>query len=114
MKDIYEQLPKLKVDLDLPRFLIIVITIFATFVLPAQFIQYYKTQSETQIATPQSGQVAGLATQKSSSTIKVPFTDTEVDLNSQAGVMIVGGMVLIGISIILIIFLLIDSYKSKL
>ncbi len=108
MRDIYEQLPKLKIDLDLPKFLLIVITVMASFVIPALFISFSKAEQANPTQTEQvSGQVAGVST-----SVTAQSTD-QTSLISQATLMIVGGVALVAISAFLIFFLLADGYKLK-
>jgi hypothetical protein len=114
-KDIYE-LPQLKMEITITKIFLIIVGVTFSFVLPFFAIENYKQSSNTttEIASDSSnGQVAGVSTEATNSTFIIPLTNTEVDLNSQSGSLISVGMILIGVSFILLIFLLVDSVRSR-
>ena len=112
-------LPKLKTELSLPKVLVIIITILFTLVIPAELITYYNrtstnSSSETSKNTnSQNSSVAGVTTEKSSQNIDIPFLNTSINLNSQSGVFILAGSILIGVSLILLMFLVVDNTRVK-
>ncbi|SRR5260221_2904732 len=105
-RSVFEDLPQLKVELDLPKFLVIIITLVFTLILPIGV--YYQVQNQTNQEI--SGQVAGISTTKQSTAFTL--LGFNIDLNSQTGVLILVGLLLFGISAILIMFLIIDNYKT--
>ena len=103
-KTVYQNLPKLKVELNVAKVIVATIIVLCFYVLPIYLIN--KSQ-ETPIAGPE---VAGVSVSKVNE-LNLGFT--RVDLNSQAGIFVTGGVILMGISIILIIFLILDDIKFR-
>jgi len=108
MQDIYE-LPKLRFNISFTKVAVVIATIFTFFVLPISFISNVLND-----AGSTSGRVAGVATNISKTNIvEIPILNIAFNLNSQSGLLIIGGLILVGISAILMIYLLLDNAKYK-
>lgn len=114
------QAPSLKVDISLAKVLVICITIFASLILPIQLHQYATTRpssisNDTSVATQvpvtnqsDQGQVAGESTVRSET---VDFLGIQIDETSAP--YFLGGFFLLGLSMLIIIFLIIESNKHR-
>lgn len=90
------------------------------FVLPIALITSYEATPNLQnnsIQTtnnlPSGGQVAGVNTQKDENIIRLPIINEFVSLEGQSGSLIIIGLLLLGISLIVILFLIFDSLKRN-
>ncbi len=127
-----------KFEVDFAKSLIIIVTLLLTFVIPIQVVTYLKsqpislnlatntvnnTQKNTQSApatskgtsaggTTTSGKVAGASTVKGIESINIPIINQTIDLNSQTGLLILLGTFLIGISVLLVLYLVIDGARE--
>jgi len=104
MADIYEKLPKLKIYLTIPKFLVIIITISISFILPASLFNSQKFDSK-----PKS-EVAGISTQRQDDS---NIQSNPINFNDQSHLLIIVGIILIGLSILIIIYLFIDNIVIK-
>jgi len=114
MKDVYEDLPKLKIELTLSRFFVIIVTILVFFVLPATYVQNYNSshntaQSSSSTSGQTQGQVAGVSTQKQESQNNF----LGINLNDSNQLLVIIGGVLILVSLAIIIFLIVENYNIK-
>src|SRR5690554_5595274 len=113
------ELPKLKpIDLNTQKVVAIFVSVFLFFILPVAGIEHLNQtslinsydQNTTQIAAsntnPVTGRVAGVSDQNTNKILGLY-------LNDEATLFLIGGIILIGISILLIIFLIVDSRRSK-
>lgn len=115
-ENLYSKLPKkIKFELNLPTLVGGVLTIMFAFVLPIAVISSYQSGgTDTNTTTNSSGgQVAGITTYKDESTIKLPILNEIVSLEGQSGSLIIIGLLLLGISVIVILFLIFDSFKRN-
>jgi hypothetical protein len=122
--DIYA-LPKPKAHVTFIKLLVAFNILMATLVIPALGITYYQNRQESfienqsalaqQVQTTSTnnttGRVAGVST--SNNAFKLPLVGTIIDLNSSSGLLIVVGIGLLGISMILLLFLIVDNVKIK-
>jgi hypothetical protein len=105
-----------KTQISVVQLLTVAVTVLITFVLPAQLITIAKTYSGQSVYTQtaleqrnqssQTGQVAGISTASGQKLVKIPFTTYQIDLNSETGILIIAGLILLGLSIIIAIYLL--------
>lgn len=130
-----------KIELDFAKSLIVIVTLMVVFVIPVQIITYYRSQTpapsvsstattntaangsqatlknSTAAGTATTSKVAGASTTKSSvkgvESINIPLINQTIDLNSQTGLLILLGLFLIGISILLTLYLLIDGAREE-
>lgn len=114
------QTPNLKVDVSVAKVLVICITIFASLILPIQLHQYFTTQpvnaannisvtTQTPVANVvDSGRVAGESTVRSTT---VDFLGIEIDKTSAP--YFIGGFLLLGLSLLIITYLILESNKNK-
>lgn len=107
--------PELKIDISFPKVLVICITIFATLVIPIQIHLYMQSQgnkstvsASTQTNITQTGSVAGASTVRSST---IDFLGLEID--KDAAPYFIAGFFFLGVSSLIIIFLVADSNKYK-
>ncbi len=117
--------PREKLEISLTQLLMITATVVAVLVIPAQlisFARYGNTRSpysasivaeqnpsgQSANATSNTGKVAGVQTE--GSIINIPGTTIQVDLNSQTGLVVIAGLVLISIAIILLLYLLLSRH----
>lgn len=118
-----QDLPELKViDLTPARIVVIVATVFMFFVIPITVITQYKNDPQMfeKIANnlrgqpQQTGQVAGATTTTKKEEPSAPkILGLEVDMNKESGIVFMVGLLLVGISIILIIFLVVDNMRYR-
>jgi hypothetical protein len=122
--DIYA-LPKPKAHVTFIKLLVAFNVLMATLVIPALGVTYYRNRKESFIENQSAfvqqnqttntnnttGRVAGVST--SNNAFKLPLVDTVIDLNSPSGLLIVVGIGLLGISMILLLFLIVDNVKIK-
>lgn len=108
--------------------LVQVLTVFAivliTLVIPAQLFTYNQRGNAAETAynlsnvaeraanssattTTETGKVAGISTRNS--IIQIPGTNSTINLNSQTGIFIIAGIILIALALILVIYLLITG-----
>src|SRR5688572_2635730 len=107
-----EELPELKVNMTFGKFVMIIASVFIFLVLPIQVITTYFPQLDPNKSqeTENIGRVAGASTDlNNTSELKIPILNDSIDLNSQDGVFTILGMVLIGIAVILIVYLILES-----
>lgn len=117
------ELPKLKAEFTFGKFVFILVSIFLFIILPINIINTYvpqlnpsgsESQDNFEVST---GRVAGADSQQDIVTtgndLTIPFINVAIDLDSQSGSLILMGIVLLGISIILSIYLLVDSTKKN-
>ncbi|MFS8131393.1 MAG: hypothetical protein ACMG57_05465 [Candidatus Dojkabacteria bacterium] len=115
-----KDLPELKVvDITLSRAVVIFATIAIFFVLPVIGISYLQshpvdlfpaqTQTETTAvqATPEP-QVAGASTEASPSTNVLG-----IDMGSEQGLLLTIGVILVGISLVIVMFLAVENAKKR-
>lgn len=112
-------------EISLVQVLSVFAIVFMAFVIPAQLLNYSRTRNAAETAynlsnvaermstttatsVPTTGQVAGINT-KNNSIIQIPGTNSVINLNSQTGVFIIAGIILIALALILVIYLLITG-----
>ncbi len=106
--DVYE-LPKLKFDFNLRKLIVASISIFVFFLLPVLVIQSLTTT--VQNVEVGNGRVAGVNVSTNEELINI--LGFELNLNSKGGIFILLGIILVGISIILFLFLMYDNLRIK-
>jgi len=84
-RSVFEDLPQLKVELDLPKFLVIIITLVFTLILPIGV--YYQVQNQTNQEI--SGQVAGISTTKQSTAFTLLGFNIDLNRSSNFGWVII-------------------------
>ncbi len=106
-----------KIQVSVVQLVVITLTLLVTFVLPAGAITYYRNQQNAAPYTaqalanrPQTGRVAGAAT-TATNIVHIPILNLDVNLATQAGVLLIGALLLAGIALIITIFLLITPSK---
>ena len=117
--DIYE-LPDLKVEMTFGKFVVIIASIFLFLILPINLINTYFPEINPNNSSIQEqsteGRVAGVET---SLTGDVDNIDNQIpllgdfNLNSQSGVFVLLGLILIGISVLLTLYLFISGRKEE-
>lgn len=116
-ESVYSKLPKLKVELSLTTLVVGTLIILFAFIIPVALIQSYQNSPKTkepEIVDVVSGpSVAGASTIRESGKINLPIINQEVSLEGQSGVLILLGIILLGLSFFIILFLIIDSLKRK-
>lgn len=132
-KDLYK-VPEPEIDIDTPKALVIVATIFLFFVIPVIGINYYKSQNtkdeivanfssnkntkNEEVKNPtRSGTVAGASTDETlgingTKNIYIPIIGN-IEMDSKSGVLMVSGILMIAFSCIVFAFLLIDNKDYK-
>lgn len=108
MKNDIDKLPKLNIEIDFKKFFVTIFTIFLFFLLPAYLIENNKTQNIQNFA----GRVQGIDTINYGEGTFEIFGKTFY-INSEQGVFLLLGILLIGIAVILAIFLWIDNQNIK-
>jgi biopolymer transport protein ExbD len=109
-----DELPELKIiDLTPARVIAILFSVLLFFVTPVSVITYYKNNpvnldfsASSSTKTNTTGQVAGVSTEASSAFFGIDF-------NKESGIIFTVGLILVGVSIILIIFLIVDNIRYK-
>ena len=109
------------VEISFVQLVLIAAVLVVTFVLPASYIANQRaaqnitpyTQQALAARQKQNGQVAGASTASTSATIKLPLLNIELNLNSEAGLLLIGGLLCAGIAAIVTIYLLITPHKPK-
>jgi len=112
------------VEISFVQLVLIAAVLVVTFVLPASYIANQRaaqnitpyTQQALAARQKQNGQVAGASTASTASTsatIKLPLLNIELNLNSEAGLLLIGGLLCAGIAAIVTIYLLITPHKPK-
>lgn len=117
MRSIYDDLPKLKINFGLGKFIATIVAVNLFLVLPISLIESNKgsTNSDT-IAIADDGRVLGL---NSIDTLnQIPSNEyrllgVNVDFSSENGLLVSIGLILLTISFLILIFLIIDNYRSK-
>lgn len=113
-----KDLPELKVvDITLPRAVMIFATVAIFFVLPVMGISYLQahpvdlfpapTERTTAQTTPQP-QVAGVSTEAQPST-----NILGIDMGSEQGMLLTIGVILVGISMVIVMFLAVEGRKKR-
>jgi len=97
----------LEINLNPRKSLAIIFSVFLFLVVPIVIIENIFNRPANS-----AGQVAGISTTTDTTSFIVLFGQ-RFDLNSQAGLLIIAATLLIGIAILLIIFLIIDSKRSR-
>lgn len=112
-EDLYSRLPKLKIEINLATIIWSIIIILFAFVIPVSLIQRgSQTEGENNIIV--SGpQVAGVSTEKQPAAITLPIIDQQVYLEGQSGLLIMIGLLLLGIGLIIILYLIVDTTRKK-
>ncbi|MEP7103862.1 MAG: hypothetical protein ABI721_04100 [Candidatus Dojkabacteria bacterium] len=107
-------LPEMKiVDITLPRAIAILVSVTLFFALPVVGITYYQAHPAPQetetVSTSQNiePKVAGASTEATN-----PGLIFGIDMNSEQGLLLMIGVIMIGISFILVIFFLLESQKK--
>ncbi len=107
-----------KTEISVVQMLTVVLTVLVVFILPAQLITLSKGMNNQSPYTPtaleqrnqsadSTAKVAGIASDaKDKRMLQIPFTNVEIDLNSETGLLIIAGLILLGLSVILAIYLL--------
>ena len=118
-----EAYPKHKntVEISLVQLVLIAAVLVMTFVLPASYIANQRaaqnltpyTQQALAARQKQNGQVAGATTENTPSIIKLPGLNIELNLNSEAGLLLIGGLLFAGVATIISIYLLITPRKRQ-
>ncbi len=106
-----------KVQISVVQIIVVVLTLVVTFVIPARAISYYRdlqttqpyTQQALALRNQQSGRVAGAST--SNGIIHIPLVNVDINLNTQAGILMIGALLLTGVALIIVIYLLISPRK---
>lgn len=110
-------------QISLVQVLTVFAIVFMTLVIPAQIITYSQRTNAAETAynlsnvaertgsttttTSSSGKVAGISTKNN--IIQIPGTNSTINLNSQTGIFIIAGIILIALALILVIYLLITG-----
>lgn len=119
----YSEDPKVhkKTQVSLVQVLTVLAAILVTFVLPAELFTYYQQNQQgtpyttavvahtSSSASTVTGQVAGTNTQAASDIISIPGTSFSINLNSQTGILIIAGALLVALGLILMIYLLLSK-----
>lgn len=99
-------------NLSFSKILFTSLAVLIFFVLPCAAIsEYQKTGNLPFLSSLQnSGRVAGISTENSN---VVNVGSITLNLNSQEGILVIAGIFLVGLSIILVLFLLIENTRGK-
>lgn len=109
-ESIYSKLPKIKIEINLVSLIASFIGLIISFIVPVYLINQ-GIISNTQTTT---GQVAGISTEKQEpSTLLIPFINQKVVLEGQSGILAILGIALMGICIIILLYLIIDSLRKN-
>lgn len=109
--DVYE-IPNLKPEMSLKKIVATFGAVFIFFVIPVVAIEAITHPNNLQNI---SGRVAGISTTLSNEGTAsniINFFGLQINLNSQTGLIAMGGFLLVGIAIILAFYLLIETLKS--
>jgi hypothetical protein len=109
------------IEISAVQLILIAAVLIVTFVLPASHIANQRaaqditpyTQQALAARQKQQGQVSGATTDTGVTIIKLPVLNTELNLNSEAGLLLIGGLLLAGVATIIAIYLLITPHKSQ-
>lgn len=102
-----KDLPELKVvDLTVTRAVLIFISVTLFFVMPVLGITY--VQNTTPAPTPQVAGVNETTLAATSSTNVIG-----IDLNSQAGLLLMIGIILVGIALIVTMFMIVENVRKQ-
>jgi len=112
-----KDLPELKiVDLTVARAVVIFASVTLFFVLPVLGITYLQThlvnltaQENTTSAQTTQPQVAGVSTDASTENANV----LGIDMGSEQGLLLTIGIILVGISLIIVLFLIAENTKKR-
>jgi len=101
------KMPHLEADFAARKLIAGILSIVLFFIVPIVAIE---TIGQKLYTASSEAQVAGISTTTvNTSTSNLNLLGLEVNLNSQSGLLAIGGMVLFGIAIILVIYLVIDD-----
>lgn len=112
-------------EISLVQVLTVFAVVFMTLIIPAQLFTYSQGRNSNETAynlsnvaeranntstttSTSQGRVAGVSTDKNS-VIQIPGTTSTINLNSQTGIFIIAGIILIALALILVIYLLITG-----
>lgn len=114
MRKVYDDLPKLKVDFNLGKFIATVIAINLFLILPISLIESTRNVANNNPKIAEDGRVLGLSSEvQVSQTSEYQLFGVAFDPNSESGLLVVMGLILLGISILILTFLIVDNYRSK-
>lgn len=102
-------LPNLKAEISIRKIIVACFSVFIFLILPIFIISQISTPKESS----NQGQVAGISTSSINTPSYIYLFGQSFDLNSQAGILVIAGILLFSIAFILIMFLAFDSLKSK-
>ncbi|MEO6728698.1 MAG: hypothetical protein ABIM99_02130 [Candidatus Dojkabacteria bacterium] len=111
-----KDLPELKiVDITVSRAIVIFASVTLFFVLPVLGITYLQShpvnlntqENTTSVAETIQPQVAGASTEAQSSTV------AGIDMGSEQGLLLTIGVILVGISLVIVLFLIAENAKKK-
>ena len=105
--DVYE-LPRLKAELSFTKIIISIFSVFFFFIVPIVLIE----QSKNPTVQVDQGKVAGISNIPIEENTIFIFNQT-INLNSQVGLLVILGIILLGISILLALYLAIDKPLRK-
>lgn len=110
-------LPQLKPDITFGKVVATIITLVLFLALPIGIIDTYIQPDNPQpqpVSTSSTGQVAGVSTSSNSEdVITIPVIEYDLELESQGGLLILAGSVLIGIAIVMLMYVLVVEQKVK-
>lgn len=132
--DIYEESQESKVEISLVQAMLISITVLVTLIIPTQFIQQSQVPSvpdgvytASALRERDAGQVAGIETEANTTprvnsaetepgttrTITFPIINYSINLDSETGVLVLSGTVLIIFALLLIMYSIVRSGGEK-
>lgn len=120
--DLYPKQTSATIEISLVQILMIGVIIWGALIFPVQLITYQRAQNEpdTVYTAPalqerekeRLGNVAGAST-SNATTIQIPFTDYNVTLDSDIGIMLVTGTSLLALAVLVILYLIISGNKRR-
>lgn len=112
MRKVYDDLPKLKVDFSFGKLIVSVVAVNLFLILPISIIEGTRNSLPTNIA--EDGRVLGLTTEiHVKDSVEYTLFGVPFNPNSESGLLVVMGLILFGISLLILTFLIVDNQRSK-
>lgn len=114
MRKVYDDLPKLKVEFNLGKLIATVVAVNLFLILPISLVENSRNNSSNTIAVSDSGRVLGLdSSAETITTTQYQVLGVAFDPQTENGLLVTIGLVLLGISFLILVFLIVDNQRSK-
>ena len=110
-----------KIQISVVQIVMIVLILTFSLFIPAGMIADYRARQNPPMYTQEAlalraqtttGNVAGATTAATtSSTVHIPLLNIDINMNSEAGLLVVGALLLVGVALVVTIYLLITPRK---